>query len=237
MRPRPWTVLANQPVRRLEDNLLVVHGPAPKGNDLERTMTVMRRSDGRLLIHSAIALDEVGMGIVEGLGEPAFLVVPNAFHRLDAHAYKTRYPELRVFCPAPAIKAVREVVAVDGALTDLPADPLVRVEVLERFRIGEGVFTIRSGAQAERASLVFNDIMLNMDRMPGAMGFFFRMLGGKIGPGLHPMLKRLADRARLREQLRGLADTPGLCRLIPGHGAIVESDAAQVLQRVADDGK
>lgn len=233
MRPRPWTVLANHPVQCIEDNLLVVHGPAPKGTDLERTMTVMRRSDGGLLIHSAIALDDAGMAILEAMGEPAFLVIPNAFHRLDAHAYKTRYPGLRVFSPVPAMKAAREVVAVDGALTDLPPDPQVRVDVLEGFRFGEGVFTVRSGAHGERASLVFNDIVLNLPRMSGAMGFFFRLLGGKPGPGLHPVHKRLADRRRLREQLRAFADVPGLCRIIPGHGAIVESDAAQVLRQLA----
>jgi hypothetical protein len=233
MSPRPWTVLANHPVRLVEDNLLVVHGQAPKGSDLERTMTVIRRSDGRLVIHSAIALDEAGMGAVEAMGEPSFLVIPNAFHRLDAHAYKARYPSLQVFCPAPAMKAAREVVAVDGALTDLPADPAVRVDVIEGFRFGEGVFTVRSGAQGERASLVFNDIVLNLPNMSGFNGFFFRLLGGKVGPGLHPVHKRLADRRRLREQLLAFADVPGLCRLVPGHGAVIEADAANVLRQVA----
>lgn len=228
MAPRPWIVLPNEPVQRLEDNLLCVHGQAPKGGaSLKRTMTVMRRADGRLVIHSAIALDEEGMRAVEALGEPAFLVVPNAFHRLDAHAYKSRYPALRVLCPAPAVRAVRKKVEVDGVLTDLPPDPAVKVEVIEGFRLGEGVFTVQSG---EAATLVFNDIVLNLERLSGLMGFFFRALGGRVGPGLHPVQRRLANRSQLLAQMQRLAGTPGLRRIIPGHGAIIEGDAPQVLR-------
>lgn len=228
MAPRPWIVLPSDPPQRLEDNLLCVHGQAPKGGaSLKRTMTVMRRADGRLVIHSAIALDEEGMRSVEALGEPAFLVVPNAFHRLDAHAYKVRYPALRVLCPAPAVSAVRRVVEVDGVLTDLPSDPAVQVEVIEGFRLGEGVITVRSGATS---TLVFNDIVLNLERLSGPTGLVFRMLGGRIGPGLHPVQRHLVNWSQLRAQLDRLAGTPGLRRLIPGHGAIVEGDVPQVLR-------
>lgn len=232
MPPRPWIVLANDPPGRLEDNLVVVHGPAPKPGALQRTMTVMRRADGKLVIHSAIALDDDGMRTLEALGEPAYLIVPNAFHRLDAHAYKTRYPALRVLCPQPALAAVRRVVPVDGPLTDLPADTDVHVHVLTGFRLGEGVFTVRSGP---RSSLVFNDILLNLDRMPGLGGWFFRLLGGKVGPGLHPVQKRLASRPQLRDQLLRLADTPGLSRIIPGHGHVIETDAPHILRTLAGE--
>ncbi|UQA60641.1 hypothetical protein [Polyangium aurulentum] len=239
MSPRPWIVLSNGPVQRLEDNLLCVHGPTPQAvAGLERTMTVMKRSDGRLVIHNAIALDEAGMTMIEALGEPAFLIVPNAFHRMDAHPYKVRYPALRVLCPRPAVKAVRKVVEVDGELTDLPPDPAVQVEVLEGFRLGEGVFTVRSGPERERATLVFNDILLNLDRMPGVAGFLFRLVGGRLGaPGLHPIQKRLSDRRRLREHLRRFAEVPGLCRIIPGHGAVIEGGAAELLRELARDGE
>lgn len=234
MPPRPWTVLLNDPIQRLEDNLLCVHGPAPQKGGLKRTMTVMKRADGRLLIHSAIALDDAGMKTLEALGEPAFLVVPNAFHRLDAHAYKARYPALRVHCPRPALKAVRKVVEVAGELTDLPPDPAVQVAVLEGFRLGEGVFTVHSGQAGERATLVFNDLVLNVGRMPGVAGLFFRLLGGRIGePCLHPVQKRLADLQQLREQLRDLAALPGLCRIIPGHGSIVGTESPEVLRGLA----
>lgn len=237
MSPRPWIVLPNDPAAHLEDNLLCVQGPAPKGGvGLKRTMTVMKRADGRLVIHSAIASDEPTMKAIEALGEPAFLVVPNAFHRLDAHAYTIRYPSLRVYCPRPAVSAVRKVVEVSGELSDLPPDPAVNVQVLEGFRLGEGVFTVRSGREGERATLVFNDILLNLDPIHGAAGFFFRLLGGKTGrPSLHPVQKRLANRRLLLEQIRSFADVRGLCRIIPGHGAVIETDAPQVLRDLADN--
>ena len=93
-----WKVLAHEPLLRLSENLLWARGSLP-GMSLKRTMVVARRNDGKLVIHSGIALDDAGMAEIERFGSPAFLIVPNGGHRLDAPAYKKRYPSLRVFTP------------------------------------------------------------------------------------------------------------------------------------------
>src|SRR5262245_35726791 len=117
---RPWTVSAHGPLRALSPRLHVVSGPIPGiSMPLARTMAVVRRADGTLLVHSAIACDDATMGAVEALGEPHTLVVPNAWHKLDAPAWKARYPKVRVVCPRAATKTVAAHVAVDGALEDL----------------------------------------------------------------------------------------------------------------------
>src|SRR5689334_19384503 len=96
-----WTVLEHGPLEQLADNLWRVQGAVP-GMSLRRNMTVVRRRDGSLLLHSPIALDEPRRTELERLGKIAVIVVPNAGHRLDAPAYKARYPEVTVFCPRGA---------------------------------------------------------------------------------------------------------------------------------------
>jgi hypothetical protein len=62
-------------------------------------MTVVRMKDPRLVIFSAISLDKAGIRALEDYGPPAFLVVPNDHHRLDARAWKDRYPDIQVVAP------------------------------------------------------------------------------------------------------------------------------------------
>lgn len=91
-----WRVLPHGPIEKLSENLWWVTGTI-KGMSLKRVMAVAKRSDGKLVIHSAIAMDEAQMRELEALGEPAYLVVPSHHHRIDAPAYKRRYPALKVY--------------------------------------------------------------------------------------------------------------------------------------------
>lgn len=91
--PQPftqWKVLPHGKLSKIDDNILSVIGtiPMPVGN-MTRRMTVVRLRDGRLVIFSAIALDKTRC--VEDFGKPAFLIVPNDHHRLDAKPWKNRY--------------------------------------------------------------------------------------------------------------------------------------------------
>ncbi len=55
-----WRVLAHGPAEPLAENLWRVEGALP-GMSLRRVMTVAKRTDGRLVVHSAIALEEGAM--------------------------------------------------------------------------------------------------------------------------------------------------------------------------------
>ncbi len=105
-----WNVLPHGPIEVLAENLRWVQGSLP-GMSLKRVMTVARMADGRLVIHNAIALEDGAMKEIEAFGTPAFLIVPNGGHRLDAPAYKKRYPALSVFAPKGARKKVEEVIS------------------------------------------------------------------------------------------------------------------------------
>ena len=118
-----WHVLPHGELTEVDEGILTVVGHIRMPlMDLPRRMTVVRLADSRLVIWSAIALDEAQMRVLEAFGPPAFLVVPNDHHRLDAKAWKRRYPDLVVVAPPGAREKVEEIVPVDTATPDF-ADP------------------------------------------------------------------------------------------------------------------
>lgn len=230
--PRPWIVLPHDPIEKLEENLWLVDGALPSGH-MRRRMSIARLGDGRLAFHNAVPLDEPAMREIEAWGEPAILLVPNGLHRLDIHAWKARYPRLRVLCPTLAAARVRQVIPVDGHWDALPADPGFRAEPIEGSKAGEAVFIAeREG----RASLLFGDTVMNIPHLPGFDGFLFRLLGSTGGPRVTFIARLLmvADRRAVRAHLLRLAELPGLARLVPSHGQVVDHDAPSVLRGVAE---
>jgi hypothetical protein len=230
--PRPWTVLEHAPIERLEENLWAVDAALPR-MALRRRMSIVRLGDGRLAFHNAVPLREPDMRSLEGWGTPSFLLVPNGFHRLDVHAWKARYPALRVLCPAASRARVARAVAVDGDLDALPADPALRAEPLAGTRSGEAAFVVASGP---RRSLLFGDVLFNVPDGGGIGGLLLRLVGTSGGPKVTPIARRtiVTDRRALAADLRRLAALPGLARLVPSHGGIVGDRAGEVLATVAD---
>src|SRR6185369_4479278 len=131
------------PIEKLASNLWRVSGSVPMVS-LKRTMTVVRRDDGTLVVHSPIAMDEPAMTELETWGKPAFMLVPSPYHRLDAPAYRKRYPSLRAYAPRGARAKIETRVPIDGAYEDFPADPAVTLEPLAGVRDVEGVMRVRS---------------------------------------------------------------------------------------------
>lgn len=231
--PRPWTVLRHDPIVQLEPNLWCVEADLPR-SPVRRRMSIVRRADGGLLFHNAVPLAEEAMRHLEALGRPAVLVVPNGYHRLDLHAFKARYPRLRVHCPPQAHRRVESLVPVDGHWDDLPPDPDIRAEPLQGSRFGEAALVVRTG---ERVSLLFGDTVMNLPHLPGAQGLLWRLLGSTGRPRVTPLTRLLAvsDRRQLAAHLARLAGLPGLWRLVVSHGRNVAQDAAGVLRAVAGD--
>src|SRR5690349_10281003 len=100
-----WKVLPHGPIEKLTENLWRVEGTL-EGMPLGRVMTVVQRSDGSLIVHNAVALGEEEMRAIDEWGPVHVILVPNGYHRLDARAYKDRYPEALIVCPAGARERV-----------------------------------------------------------------------------------------------------------------------------------
>jgi hypothetical protein len=225
-----WKVLSHGALRELSDNVWHVSGALP-GMSLERHMTVIRRGDGGLIIHNAIALDEDGMKKLEGLGQPKLIVVPNGYHRLDAPNFKRRYPDAKVICPAGVRAKVEQVVPVDLTYDKYSEDGDVSFEHLDGVAEREGVVSVKS---AQGGTLVFNDVLFNVPRLPGVEGAVMRVLGSTGGPKVTRIFRLfvMKDRAALREHLLRLAKR-NVRRIVPGHGEVISEAAAETLEQVA----
>lgn len=228
-----WIVLPHGTLQTLASNLWWTWGSL-KRMSLKRSMVLARRSDGDLVVHNAIALDDAGMRDLEAIGEPAYIIVPNSGHRLDAPAFKKRYPKARVFAPRGSVSAVQSVVNVDGTYEDFPKDPDVRFEMLHGVGDSEGAMIVHS---TDGTTIVLNDIVFNMDRKRDPLGFLITTLFGSA-PG--PRVSRLAklvyvkDKKALREDLERYSEEPNLVRLIVAHEKVAKGpDAAQALKQAA----
>jgi hypothetical protein len=231
--PGTWNVLEHGPIEKLEPNLWRVEGDLPSMS-MRRVMTLVRMRDGRLVIHSAIALEDELMREIEAFGTPTFLVVPSGYHRMDAPAFKARYPDLRVVCPAAAREPVEKAVPVDLTYDGFPEDPDVVLRHVSGVGEREGVMLVRHEGGC---TLVFNDLIFNMPHQGGFRGFVYKHLTQSSGG---PRISRLArmfiirDRAALAADLRALSETPDIRRIIVAHHEIIDGDPAAVLRGLAE---
>ncbi len=221
-----WTVLPHDPIEKLTDNLWRVSGTMNDGKS-QRQMVMARLSDGRVLIHNAIALNDEEMKQLEAWGTPSLLFVPNAYHRQDAAIWKQRYPKMTVIAPAAARKRVADVVPVDGVTEEAPADSQVSLRPI-RGVPGEGVLMVRTNGEA---SLIFCDAILNYPRKTGLLGFALAPTGQVSVPRVVRWIG-MKDRRAFADHVEELAGTAGLRRLLFGHGLPVVDDAPGRLRQV-----
>ncbi len=188
-------------------------------------MTIARLTSGELVVHGAVACDDATMVAIDALGPVRWIVVPNGFHRMDAPAYAARYPEAKVVTPGGATRRVAEVCRVDGGLDALPADRALSWAPCDGIP-AEAVLIHRAGPLA---TVILNDAFMNLPaKLPGFKGWVVKALGSTGGPKVTRTAKLglVKDKAAWADHLRRLAATPGLTRVIPGHGAVIRDAAA-----------
>jgi hypothetical protein len=215
-----WKVLPHGQLTELvPGRLWSVRGSLPD-MPLPRNMIVWRLPDGKLLLHSVICLDEAGMTALAALGEPRVMIVPNEGHRLDATAWKARFPQIRVLCPANARAKVEEVIQADGTCEDeLPAEG-VKIHVPPGFKEAyELVYEVDVG-DGHKALLV-NDVLAHGERIPGFQGFLLGLLGVPGGGFGRPRIVSFffgKDRGRFKPFVESLAARDDLVALTVSHG-------------------
>ncbi len=231
-----WTVLPHGKLTPIDDNMLTVTGMLnmPPMGDVSRRMTVVRLSNGRLVIYSAIALDEAQMRVLERFGTPGYLIVPNDIHRLDAKTWKDRYPAMTVVAPAAARAKVEKVVSVDASTIDF-GDPNIHFIAVPGTGDREAALIVET---ASGTTLVLNDLIFDLANRAGLRGRLFKAIG-MTGDEPHipaPVrMREVVDKNALREQLEQWSRLPHLKQVVISHGAIITSDPARVLGRIASD--
>jgi hypothetical protein len=230
---RTWTVLPHGKLTEVDDGLLTVVGSIhmPIG-DFPRRMTVVRLRDGRLVVWSAIALDEDEMLALERYGQPAFLVVPNDHHRLDAPIWKQRYPGLVVVAPAGARDKVAQALPVDTTSPDF-GDPDLLWFAVPGTREHEAALLVH---RPDGATLVLNDIVANIRHPTGFGGWLMRLAGFAGDAPQIPAVAQIAmvkDKEALRTQLLEWSEIPALRRILVSHGEPISVDPRGTLRDLA----
>jgi len=230
---REWTVLPHGKLSQVDDNVLTVVGEIHMPlMDLPRRMTVVRLADGRLVVYSAISLDEDEMAALEAWGPPAFLVVPSDKHRLDARTWKDRYPALQVVAPEGAREKVEEVVLVDTVAPRFN-DPAVDFVTVPGTRGREAALVVRG---AKGTTLVLNDVVGNIRDAEGFGGWLLHV-AGFAGPDAQvPKVARMAvieDTNALRAQLLAWAGIESLRSILVSHGSAIDDEPRRVLRELA----
>ncbi len=231
MTHRDWPVHPHGPLAPLADNLWQVTGSLPMG-PLPRNMIVYRLPDGRLIIHSAIAMHEQGMAALEALGHPSVLIVPSGLHRLDAPFYLARYPGIEVTCPAAARAKVERKVAVRRPVEQVLAELEIPMHVPAGTKAQELVYQL---PLADGCALVCTDLLFNLPHQPGMGGMLLRLMGstGRLGMTHVGRLMFLRERGTFADWLAQLAALPGLRILTMAHGHALTHDVPAALQRLA----
>ncbi|HEV2816330.1 MAG TPA: hypothetical protein VGW40_03790 [Allosphingosinicella sp.] len=229
-----WTVLPHDPPALVTDDILTVVGEIGMPlMTLPRRMTVVRLKDRRLVIFSAIALDDAEMKRLEDFGAPAFLIVPNDHHRMDAKIWKARYPALAVIAPPGARAAVEEAVPVDATAGEF-GDPSVRLVIVPGTSGREAALEVR---RPGGLTLVVNDLIGNITDAKGFGGWLLKRMGfAGEEPHLPTPVRRnlVDDKAALRGQFLAWANDPALRRILVSHGRTIEDDPRAALKGLAE---
>ena len=131
----------------------------PGGMHFGLRMSVIRLKDGRLVLHSPIAIDDGLAEEIEELGTVAHIIAPNCFHYLHVNAAARRYPKARVYA-APGLKEKRPRLTIHETLG--PAAPVHWSEEMDQLiiegapRMNEVVFFHRASKTLIVTDLVFN---------------------------------------------------------------------------------
>ena len=199
------------------------------GIEMGTRMTVVQLGDGRLLLHSPVALDDALRDAVSALGTVAIIVAPTLFHHLYVAAWHDAFPSAALWC-CPGLERKRADIAWTAVLADdirAPfGDEIEHVVFGARSIENEAVLFHRP-----TRSIVSSDLVFDFGSLPSRVT---RVVGALVGNRTagSTVLERLTirDRPRARRELDRMLAWEAE-RIVIAHGAIVREDATGVLER------
>jgi hypothetical protein len=219
------------PLRQVAENLWVAERPQRfYGLPVGARMTVIRLADGRLLLHSPVALDPELRSELDAIGRVCFVVAPNRVHHLHAGEVAQVYPGARLWV-APGLERKRPDLVFEAVLDDeAPAE--WREEVGQVFFRGrpyenEVVFLHRASR-----TLILCDLAFNFGPSAAApTRLLMKLLRsyGRLGPStLDPLLIR--DRRAARESLARILAWD-FDRIVVAHGDVLGGGGHEILRQ------
>ena len=205
--------------------------PAPQtlyGLHLGTRMTVVQLGDGRLLVHSPVAMTPDLKAEVDALGSVRHIVAPNIYHHLYAGDWKAAYPDALLHGARGLAKRRKDLV-IDRELggETLPDwQEHIDTVLLEGTMLNETVFVHRPSR-----SLIVADLIENFETSAHWPTRAYLKLGGVHGkPGLsRPLRMIFRDKKRARRALDRILSWD-FDRIVLAHGDVLESDGKETLR-------
>lgn len=206
------------------------------GLELPVRMTVIRLSNGDLVLHSPVRYSPVLRGELERLGPIRYLLAPNIAHWMFLSDWQREVPQAATFA-ARGLSARKQVraagIRIDRELGDTTPDEWTAD--LETVSVNAPMFSEVEVFDKRSRTLVLTDLVQNLDpdRLSGSAETAAKLLGIAKPGGKAPIYLRLLLRLGGRS-VRAAAERLvrlGPERVIFAHGDWFESDGSERLRR------
>jgi hypothetical protein len=221
----PVALGGGDPPRQLADGLWVVARDLrfPPALRMPNHMTLMRRRDGRLLVHAPVRLEHELLFAVRGLGDVAAIIAPNTFHYRFVAEWVREFPQAELFA-APGLAQRVPSLPASVPLSDTP--PAAWAGEVEQIVFGPvGPFSEVAFLHLATRTLLLSDLAFHMVRFESPIQkVCWRLMGVPegFGPSRTARLTLLRDRQAARPYLQRIAAWD-FDRIIVAHGEVIES--------------
>jgi hypothetical protein len=211
-------------LRELAPDLWVTEQPFRYlGIEVGARTTVIKLSNGSLLVHSPASLDTALREDLDRKGKVGFIVAPNRFHHLFVGDYQLAYPHAESYC-APGLQTKRADLKFNAVLSD---------EVRPEWsgQLDQLVFSafppLNEVVILHRASrtVIFTDLLFNVTHTDSTLSrLAFKLDGGYKKPAVARTFKLLIRFKRA--QARALIDRIlawDFDRVVLAHGDVIET--------------
>lgn len=191
-------------------------------------MTVVRLSDGGLLLHSPVPIASALKAQVDALGPVKHVICPALFHHMHAASAMNAWPAAQLH-GSLALQRKRKDLRFDAVLSERPhadwAQDLVAINI-EGSLLGETVFY-----HPATQTLITVDVVENFSHCDHAPTRWYLKLGGIYGrPGWHPLLRlTYLNRKKARASMERILALP-FVRVLVAHGDDITENAHQILR-------
>ena len=222
-------------LRELDENLWVGEARLRYlGVQMGRRMTVIRLTEGGLLVHSPMPLGEELRGEFAELGPVRYVVPASNLHgHLDMEQYAAAYPEARLFA-APGLADKRTGLCFDGELS-ATSDPAWADDLDQVLFDGHRLLDEVEFFHRASRTLIAGDLIFNIGyRWPLWTRLFVNgpRLRRRVGPT--PLFRSaVRDKGAARRSVDRILRWE-FERVLPGHGDVIETGGHQAVEEGFD---